>query len=172
MDQITKPMKGPGQGPGAVANGFFDEVRDMPGHMLRRFQQIAVSIFLRDCKAFDLTPVQFSVLAALAQSSPLDQIRLGGLAALDRTTISLTVRKLEERGLVARQVSAKDRRARLISLTAEGQALADEALPTVRAIQDKILAPLSASERELFRALLHKAVEANNQQSRAPLRCL
>lgn len=142
----------------------------MPGHMLRRFQQIAVSIFLKDCKPFDLTPVQFSVLAALSQASPLDQIRLSGLAALDRTTISLTVRKLEERGLVARKVSKKDRRAKLIRLTEAGRALAEDALPIVRAVQEKILAPLTATERELFRALLLKAVEANNQQSRAPLR--
>jgi DNA-binding MarR family transcriptional regulator len=153
-----------------AANSLFDEVRDMPGHMLRRFQQIAVSIFLKDCKAFDLTPVQFSVLAALSQASPLDQIRLSGLVALDRTTISLTVRRLEERGLVARQVSEKDRRAKLIRLTEAGRAFTEAVLPTVRAVQDKILAPLSASERELFRALLNKAVEANNQQSRAPLR--
>jgi DNA-binding MarR family transcriptional regulator len=153
-----------------AANSLFDEVRDMPGHMLRRFQQIAVSIFLKDCKAFDLTPVQFSVLAALSQASPLDQIRLSGLVALDRTTISLTVRRLEERGLVARQVSEKDRRAKLIRLTGAGRAFTEAVLPTVRAVQDKILAPLSASERELFRALLNKAVEANNQQSRAPLR--
>lgn len=153
-----------------AADGVFDEVRAMPGHMLRRFQQIAVSIFLKECKAFDLTPVQFSVLAALSQTSPLDQIRLGGLVALDRTTISLTVRKLEGRGLLARQVSRKDRRAKLISLTQAGRALAEAALPTVRAIQDKMLAPLAAAERELFLALLHKAVEANNQQSRAPLR--
>ena len=165
MDQITKPIGGL-----AAADGFFDEVRDMPGHMLRRFQQIAVSIFLKDCKAFDLTPVQFSVLGALSQTSPLDQIRLSGLAALDRTTISLTVRKLEERGLVVRQVSTQDRRAKLIRLTEAGRALAEDALPIVRAVQEKILAPLTATERELFRALLHKAVEANNQQSRAPLR--
>ena len=166
MDQMTKPIHRLGGAP----EGCFDEVRDMPGHMLRRFQQIAVSIFLKDCKEFDLTPVQFSVLAALSQTSPLDQIRLSGLVALDRTTISLVVRKLEERGLVTRQISEKDRRSKLISLTQAGRALSQTALPSVRAIQDKILAPLSASERELFRALLLKAVEANNQQSRAPLR--
>jgi len=169
MRQTSEPLQRLSDAPD-TADGFFDEVRDMPGHMLRRFQQIAVSIFLRDCKPFDLTPVQFSVLAALAQASPLDQNRLAGLVALDRTTISLTVRKLEERGLVARTVSKKDRRAKLIRLTAAGRALAEEVLPAVRTVQEKILAPLTASEQDQFRALLHKAVEANNQQSRAPLR--
>ena len=163
---MTEPL----DGLDAAADGFLDEVRDMPGHMLRRFQQIAVSIFLKECRPFDLTPVQFSVLAALLQSNALDQIRLSGLVALDRTTISLTVRKLEERGLVTRKVSKKDRRSKLIGLTQAGRALSRAALPSVRAIQDKILEPLTASERKLFRALLQKAVEANNQQSRAPLR--
>lgn len=143
----------------------------MPGHMLRRFQQIAVSIFLKDCKEFDLTPVQFSVLAALSETNPLDQMRLGGLVALDRTTVSLVVRNLEARGLVARRVSKKDRRSKLISLTDAGRMLAQAVLPSVRAVQDKILAPLTDAEQAMFMALLHKAVEANNQQSRAPLSC-
>lgn len=151
---------------------IFDEVRAMPGHLLRRFQQIAVGIFLKECQEFDLTPVQFSILAALAQTSPLDQITLSGFAALDRTTISVVVRRLEVRGLVVRKVSARDRRSKLISITAKGRELMDEVLPKVRRIQQIMLEPLEPEEREIFKALLAKAVEANNQNSRVPLRAL
>jgi DNA-binding MarR family transcriptional regulator len=158
------------EGPGGKR--IFDEVRAMPGHLLRRFQQIAVGIFLKECREFDLTPVQFSILAALAQTSPLDQITLSGFAALDRTTISVVVRRLETRGQVARTVSARDRRSKLISITAKGQELMREVLPKVRRIQEIMLEPLEPEEREIFKALLTKAVEANNQNSRVPLRSL
>ena len=50
----------------------------------------------------DLTPLQFAVLVALYRDGPEDQMRLGGALALDRTTIGVVVKKLEERGLVAR----------------------------------------------------------------------
>ncbi|HXK54277.1 MAG TPA: MarR family transcriptional regulator [Hyphomicrobiales bacterium] len=165
------PACGPDGGPADSApGGIFDEVRNMPGHLLRRFHQIAVGVFLKECADFDLTPVQFSILATLAQTSPLDQIRLSGFAALDRTTISVVVRRLESRGLVARNISARDRRSKMISITPRGLELMHEILPRVRQIQDILLAPLAPGERETFRALLQKAVEANNQNSRVPLR--
>jgi hypothetical protein len=43
-------------------------MKDMPGHLARRFQQIAVAVFLAEVEAagFDLTPVQYAALAAIA----------------------------------------------------------------------------------------------------------
>ena len=39
-----------------------DAVYTAPGYLFRRMQQIAVSIFVEECKAFDLTPVQYAAL--------------------------------------------------------------------------------------------------------------
>ncbi|MFZ0722020.1 MAG: MarR family transcriptional regulator, partial [Xanthobacteraceae bacterium] len=33
---------------------------DMPGHLIRRLQQIAFALFLDQAKAFDFTPVQYA----------------------------------------------------------------------------------------------------------------
>ncbi len=150
----------------------FAHIGAMPGHLLRRCQQIAVSIFLRDCGAHDLTPLQFAVLAALVGSPPLDHIRLAGIAALDRTTVGLLARKLEERGLVTRRVSESDRRSKLVAITDAGRELVGNALPAVEAAQDRMLAPLTPAERATLLALLTKMADANNDQSRAPLRGL
>ena len=40
---------------------------DMPGHLARRFQQIAVAVFLAEVgeAGFDLTPVQYAALATI-----------------------------------------------------------------------------------------------------------
>ncbi len=148
----------------------FDRVSEMPGHLLRRCQQIAVSVFLDECRPHDLTPLQFAVLSTLAQSGPLDQVGISGRIALDRTTVSVVVRNLEERGLVRREVSARDRRSKPVSLTEAGQALVDSALPAVEAAQERMLSPLSASERKRFLQFLQKMADGNNEESRAPLR--
>lgn len=52
----------------------------MPGHLARRFQQIAVAVFLAEVEAagFDLTPVQYAALAAIAANPSIDQITLAG----------------------------------------------------------------------------------------------
>ena len=150
--------------------GILDDLRAAPGHLMRRGQQIAVSVFLDECRPWELTPLQFAVLAELHRHGPDDQVGLGGALALDRTTISVVVKKLEERGLVERCVSEKDRRSKPVSITRKGAKLIREVLPAAEAAQDRMLAPLTASERAQFIRLLGKMTNGNNSESRAPLR--
>ena len=149
---------------------ILNDLRDAPGHLMRRCQQIAVSVFLDECRDWDLTPLQFAVLVALSRDGPEDQMRLGGALALDRTTIGVVVKKLEERGLVARSVSEKDRRSKPVSITADGLAHLLDVLPAAETAQDRMPAPLSAAERRQFVSLLQKMADGNNDESRAPLR--
>ena len=149
---------------------ILENLRAAPGHLMRRCQQIAVSVFLDECREYDLTPLQFAVLTALLQGGPEDQVHLGGRLALDRTTIGVVVRNLEERGLVTRRVSEKDRRSKPVSITADGERLVYAAVDAAEAAQDRMLAPLSASERRQFVRLLQKMADGNNSESRAPLR--
>jgi len=159
-----------GHGTAGAEGALFARVGAMPGHLLRRCQQIAVSIFLRECRAHDLTPLQFAVLAALVDSPPLDHVRLAGIAALDRTTVGVVARKLEARGLITRRTSEADRRSKLLAVTAAGRAVAEAALPAVEAAQARMMAPLTADERATLLSLLAKMADGNNEQSRAPLR--
>lgn len=148
----------------------FDETARLPGHLLRRCQQIAVSIFLQECRSFDLTPLQFAVLSALEQNGPIDQVRLGGLTALDRTTIGVVVSKLEDRGLAARRRSDKDRRSNVITISDAGRALLEAATPAALAAQARVVAPLDADEQAQLVDLLGRIAAGNNDESRAPLK--
>jgi DNA-binding MarR family transcriptional regulator len=142
----------------------------MPGHLLRRCQQIGVAIFLDECRAFDLTPLQFSILAALDRFGAMDQARLGGVTALDRTTIVVVLTKLEERGLTTRSQSAKDKRSKIVDITDDGRATLRQVLPSVRTVQERIFSPLTPRERTQLIALLSKIADENNVHSRAPHR--
>ena len=75
-------------------------VLTMPGHLLRRCQQIAVALFLDECAPLNLTPLQFVVLSALADHGARDQASLGGLTATDRTTVQVVLGNLRKLGLV------------------------------------------------------------------------
>src|SRR5262245_33153008 len=87
---------------------------DMPGHLARRFQQIAVAVFLTEVEqaGYDLTPVQFAALAAIRTNPGIDQVSLAGVIAYDRTTITGVVDRLVQKGLLVRHASSRDRRAR------------------------------------------------------------
>src|SRR5207237_890511 len=80
---------------------------DMPGHLARRFQQIAVAVFLAEVgeAGFDLTPVQYAALATIKSNPGLDQVTLAGLIAYDRTTITGVVDRLVQKGLLLRHAS-------------------------------------------------------------------
>ena len=144
---------------------------EMPGHLARRFQQIAVAVFLSEVEAagYDLTPVQYAALAAVGANPGIDQVTLAGLIAFDRTTITGVVERLALKGLVKRQESSRDRRARELTLTAAGRRVVRSITPAVEAAQRVMLRGLTDQEaRDLVR-LLRKAIAAGNELSRAPL---
>ncbi|WP_240608110.1 MarR family winged helix-turn-helix transcriptional regulator [Pararhodobacter oceanensis] len=148
------------------------QFHQMPGYLIRRLNQISTSIFQDRMAALqlDLTPVQFAALSALQVNPGIDQATLAGLIAYDRVTIGGVIDRLSTKGLVARSINARDRRARQVSLTPEGNALLHRITPEVAALQPSILDGLTEAERALFIALAQKAAAASNDRSRAPLR--
>ena len=148
------------------------ELYALPGHLIRRLNQISVSVFAARVaeEGFDLTPVQFAALMILSENPGIDQATLAGLIAHDRVTIGGVVDRLEAKGLLNRTVRKQDRRARVLALKADGEALLRRIMPIVRKAQEEILAGLSESERLTFVELLRKATDAGNALSRAPLR--
>jgi len=143
---------------------------DMPGHLIRRLQQIASALFLDQAKAFDFTPVQYAALVAIKNHPGLDQTALCNAIALDRSTIGGVVGRLEKRGLVKRTSGSADRRTKSLHITAAGGRMIRDIAPAVAATQRLILAPLKAGERAAFMQMLKHLVHLNNEHSRAPLR--
>lgn len=148
------------------------DLYDMPGHLIRRLHQISVSLFAaRMAEAgLDLTSVQYAALVTVRENPGLDQATLAGLIAYDRVTIGGVVERLVQKGLLRREVSPQDRRARVLTLTPAGQAVLETADPWVGRVQADILSDLTESERAIFTELLRKSTEAGNDKSRAPLR--
>ncbi|CAN1559653.1 MarR Transcriptional regulators [Rhabdaerophilaceae bacterium] len=146
------------------------EIGRMPGHLARRFQQIAVATFLAECSAagYDLTPVQFAALAAIARTPGLDQATLAGIIAYDRATITGVLDRLTQKGLIARVRSSADRRAHVLSVTKAGEVALAGIRPAVEAAQRAMLRGLSSEEASQLILLLDKAISAANDLSRAP----
>jgi MarR family transcriptional regulator, lower aerobic nicotinate degradation pathway regulator len=140
----------------------------LPGHAIRRLHQIAVAIFLDETADFGITPVQFAALNAVVQQPGVDQRTLAKTIGFDTSTIGGVVDRLEARGLMQRHASPSDRRVRLLTITAAGEALLAAVIPAMMAAQKRILAPLPAAQRKEFLRMLNVLVEANNELSRAP----
>jgi DNA-binding MarR family transcriptional regulator len=148
------------------------DAHDMPGHLARRFQQIAVAVFLNEVEeaGYDLTPVQYAALAAISGNPGLDQVTLAGLIAYDRTTITGVVDRLVQKGLIARHENSRDRRARELKITDAGRRVLRGVTPAVEAAQRTVVRGLTEKEAKELVRLLQKAIAAGNELSRAPLR--
>src|SRR6187402_2988632 len=82
-----------------------DAVYAAPGYLFRRMQQIAVSIFMEECKAFDLTPVQYAALIAIHTHPGIDATRLSAVIAFDRSTLGSVIERLEAKDFVERKAA-------------------------------------------------------------------
>ena len=150
------------------SQGGMHDLYEHPGHLLRRAQQISVSIFY-DEMGSELTPVQYAILTRLAAHPGIDQVSLAGLAAIDTSTGATVCARLEEKGLLERKVIPHNRRQRALTITAAGTRLLDTLVPGAQRLRQRLLDPLNLEEQAQFMALLAKLVNENNDQSRAPL---
>ena len=109
--------------PSKPAAVTMDAVYSKPGYLFRRMQQIAVSIFVEECKAYDLTPVQYAALVAIRTHPGIDATRLSAVIAFDRSTLGSVIERLEAKDYIERKPSHADKRTKLLYLTRSGTAL-------------------------------------------------
>ena len=134
-----------------------------PIGLARRFYQIATAVTaeVHEHENTGLRHLVFGVMVRLHDTPGLDQNSLADWMALDRTTISALVFRLEQRGLIARAVNGADRRARVLRLTPKGKTLHDRVRAKAVAAQARILSVLAPAERRVLVDLLVRVIEAN-----------
>jgi len=134
-----------------------------PGHLVRRAHQLAVALFMEETAAFDVTPVQFAILNALIDIPGEDQVTLATRVAFDAATSGSVIGRLEARGWIRREVDPKDKRRKLLWVTAEGEEAVLRMKPGVARVQQRLLAPLSEPDQSQFVNLLAQLVAAHEQ---------
>lgn len=144
------------------------DLENLPGHHIRRLQQIAVAIFLQETEAHGVTPVQYAALQALANTPGIDQRTLARSIGVDTSTAGGVIDRLESRGLLVRSTTPDDRRVRLLTLTSDAHALLEALLPAMQRAQARMLEPLPERDRTEFMRMLRVLVTTNNALSRAP----
>ena len=147
-----------------------DAVYTRPGYLFRRMQQIAVAIFVEECKAYDLTPVQYAALVAIQTHPGIDATRLSAVIAFDRSTLGNVIERLEAKEYIERKPSREDKRIKLLYLTKAAAALLRDVTPSIDRAQARMLQPLKPADRKTLLALLTQLVDLNNEASRVPLR--
>ncbi|MGE3744663.1 MAG: MarR family winged helix-turn-helix transcriptional regulator [Sphingomonadaceae bacterium] len=145
----------------AAAAILEEDLYSKPGHLLRRAHQISVAIFSEECRAYDLTSVQYASLVAIQHNPGLDATRLSTLIFFDRSTLGGVLERLEAKDLIMRGPSKEDKRVKLLYLTAKGQVLLRQVKPLVEQVQRRIVAKLTREKQHALLEILSELVEVN-----------
>lgn len=128
-------------------------------HLLHRAGQCADEMFSINLTTGTMTPRQFAVLKAVEATIEPSQTTLVEMTGIDRSTIADIVRRLVERGLVARKRTRRDARMYALRLTAKGSAALRSAEPAAQSTDEKLLAALAPGERRAFIDALSRIVK-------------
>ena len=125
-----------------------------PSHLMHRALQLALDIYAEEAGPDGPTQRQFAVMEAVAAKEGLTQTDLVRATGIDRSTLADLVSRMTTKGLLARERSTLDARAKAVRLSPEGQALLDAARPRVTAADKRLLGLLPKGRRETFLELL------------------
>jgi len=111
---------------------------------------------------FDLSTSAMNILIILKhdEGKGCTQQELSSLLLVSRANITKVIDGLEKRGLVTRNSSKEDRRARIIKLTQTGEDLVDRVIPNQNECAAQITAGLTKNEISILSQLLAKFRES------------
>lgn len=120
-----------------------------PGYLIRRAQRVHGAIWARDVGT-GITGPQYAVLVALAGEPGADQVTVGRLASLDRSSTADVVARLLRSGWVRQEHRPGYGRRSILGLTPEAEAALRRITPKAAAVQRDLLSPLSPADAAAF----------------------
>ena len=144
----------------------FERADDSPGFLLWQLTNLWQQRMRSALAQLGITHVQFVLLASVAWQENSDmlvsQVSLSRHAHTDVMMTSQVVRTLEEKGLLTRTVHPTDTRARVVSLTAKGRNVAQQAVAVVEAADEQFFRELSGLGSDFVRSM-QLVIRANSE---------
>nr|WP_316629979.1 MarR family transcriptional regulator [uncultured Brevundimonas sp.] len=131
-----------------------------PSHLMHRALQLALDIYSEETGPDGLTQRQFAVLEAVSLKAGLTQTELVHMTGIDRSTLADLVTRMTAKGLLERERSTLDARAKAVRLSTEGAERLEAARPLVEAADKRIMGLLPKGQRESFLAQLAELAAA------------
>jgi MarR family transcriptional regulator, temperature-dependent positive regulator of motility len=130
------------------------------GYLLGKVGSVARQRWTTTLAQTGVSPNQFLVLMALAETGQVCQQFLAGVIGIDPRNIVPILDSLEGRGLVSRETDPADRRRRLIELTGAGRRIAAELSALGEQTEREMLASVPRADQESLRRILRSVLDA------------
>lgn len=124
-------------------------------HMVRRAGQRSTACW-NQCVDTGLSAVQYAILVVLKEEGSCDQQTLGSRAGFDKATGTYVIDQMSKSGLVSVVTDAANRRRKLVSMTADGEAMLARMVEQAKAAERLITEDLDARDIADLKRLLSK----------------
>lgn len=133
---------------------------ESPSHLMHRALQLALDIYSEEAGDGGPTQRQFAVMEAVSVKEGLTQTELVRATGIDRSTLADLVARMTTKGLLSRERSTLDARAKAVRLSAAGEAALEAARPRVEAADKRIMGLLPKAKRDGFLDMLAEIAAA------------
>lgn len=159
---LARPARPAGKAPSRALPSAHH--RRVEAHLARRFHDVCERALTEITRTEKLAVLEYAFLSALWDSPGVDQAWLVDCFGTSATETSRIVALLESRGFIERSHKTGDRRVDAFSLTPSGADVRQRIRPAIVIALDRIMTPLSESERETLKDLLARIIQANESQ--------
>jgi DNA-binding MarR family transcriptional regulator len=149
--------------PATPAHAELDLEHFLPYRLSVLSNRVSDSIFRMYSQRFALGVTEWRVMAVLGRYPDLSANEVAQRTAMDKVAVSRAVARLVESGRLQREVHDDDRRRSVLRLSADGYRIYDEIAPLAIAFEQRLLAGMDATERELLFRLLDRLDELELQ---------
>ncbi|MFV0512867.1 MAG: MarR family winged helix-turn-helix transcriptional regulator [Jhaorihella sp.] len=141
-----------------------DFKQNSAGYLANHMARLFANRLHRRIGPLGLSPARFPVLLELWEQDGLTQSELVRRLDVEQATMANTLGRMERDGLIERQPSRTDRRARLVYLTPKARALQADAVAAAQAENRQALSSLSEAEQARFLDLMRRVIAAMQRQ--------
>lgn len=123
---------------------------------LTKAQRNVHQLFKAELAPFGVTPGQYGVLRCLWDENAQTAKKLADRLALDGSTITGILDRMEQKGLIEKQTDPKDRRAMQVMLTTKGKKLQKPVSEAIEKANRRALLKLDQQEAEFLKNVLEE----------------
>jgi DNA-binding MarR family transcriptional regulator len=129
----------------------FERAEDSPGFLLWQTTMVWQRLIKKALEQHDISHAQFVIMATLlwfdAHQLDTTQVLIVNWTKLDKMTVSKSLKKLVAMGLVQRMEHETDTRAKSVSFTVKGKALAQNLIPLVEGVDIEFFGKVSKDQQ-------------------------
>ena len=145
------------------------DAKDLPVGKLIAMISRGHTIFINHhLKEHDINSTQLHLLFEIANQSQINQEMIAERCNINKGAVARSIKKLEEKGLVVREIDENNRIQNNVSLTKKGQQTLDDAAKIFNMWEDEVILQKGYVTKELLQQILKeiaiKTIELNKKR--------